>query len=227
MSVERGLKDVDTAGHAHSLRAALWALLAGSIFGMLGVTKFGVVGLVVGWLVGGSLIYIISKLLAARVANAAASIYMSSGSSTPAQREYSLGDALVAQGKLSAAVREFERCVAAYPSDPEPRLRLARLHRDRLQQPETAADWFKQVVRMPTIAAATEAMAARELIELYTHRLRDPTRALPELARLAQRQPQTAAGGWARTELAELKRSLHSERGRPRGSPDGAPHDNP
>jgi hypothetical protein len=207
-----------------SLRAALWAILAGSIFGMLGVVRYGAIGLIVGWLMGGAIIYLVSRTLATRVANAAASLYMSSGASTPAWREYSLGDALAAQGKLSAAVQEFERCAAAYPTDPEPRLRLARLHRDRLHQPEVASHWFKQVLNMPGIAPATDIMAARELIELYTHRLRDPARALPELARLVQRHPTSPVAMWARNELAELKTALQAKPDSTIDPPTDGPH---
>ena len=136
---------------------------------------------------------------------------MASGTSTPGPRQYSQGDALAVQGKLPAAIKEYEQNVADFPTDPEPRIRLARLYRDRLQQHEDAVHHFKQVLLLPKLPQTTHAAVARELVELLTVRMHSPNRALPILARLAAQQPDTATGKWAIAELMELKSHMSNE----------------
>ncbi len=58
-----------------------------------------------------------------------------------------------------------------------------------------------------------ERQVGRELVELYRHRLGEPMRVAPELARLAEGFPDTPEGRSAREELAELKRALARARG--------------
>jgi tetratricopeptide (TPR) repeat protein len=205
------LRDVDSAGRTQNLQAALWSIIGGIIVGGLAGIRFGLLGFVVGWLAGGFFIWLITVLIADRAAAAVGSVYMASGSSTPGPRQYSQGDALAAQGKLPAAVKEYEQNIADYPTDPEPRIRLARLYRDRLQQYEDAAHHFKQVLQLTKLPETTQGAVARELVELLTHRMHAPNRALPILARLAAQQPDSAAGKWAKSELAELKTQMPTE----------------
>jgi tetratricopeptide (TPR) repeat protein len=200
------LRDVDSVGRLQNLQAALWSLVGGVLGGAFGAWQFGLLGFIIGAIAGTLIIYFAAVGLADKAGSAAASIYMTSGSSTPGPQQYSQGDALVEQGKLQAAIREYEQNIAQFHKDPEPRIRLARLYRDRLQQYEEAAQYFKQVVDMPELPAATRGAIARELVELFTGRMKAPTRALSILARLAEQQPNTTAGQWARAELASLKR---------------------
>ena len=194
-----------------NLQAAIWSIIGGVIVGGLAGIRFGLLGFVVGWLAGGFFIWLITVFIADRAGAAVGSVYMASGSSTPGPRQYSQGDALAAQGKLPAAVREYEQNIAEFPTDPEPRIRLARLYRDRLQQHEDAAQYFKQVLQLPKLPETTHGAVARELVELLTHRMHAPTRALPILARLAAQHPNTAAGKWAKSELTELKSHMSAE----------------
>ena len=210
---ERPLKDVDSAASAQRFRAAGWAVLACPVFGFVGLIRYGFFGLVVGCVIGFALVYFGTVMLADRAGKTGAALYFGSGSSTPSKREYSLGAALVMQEKYSDAVAEYERNAAVYPDDPEPRLRLARLYRDRLNQPEQAAHWFKQALSLRTIDAGSEALAARELVELCNNKLKQPERAIPVLARITELQPTTATGTWARAQLEELKRALRERNG--------------
>jgi tetratricopeptide (TPR) repeat protein len=183
------------------------------MIGVLGATRFGNAGFVLGWVLGAALFYGASTRLSERVANAAAAMYLSSGSSTPARREYSLGDALAAQGRFQEALAEYDRCAAAFPDDPEPSVRMARLLRDHLRQPGQAAHLFRRALEIPALPPASEWALARELTELCTHRLGDPAPALPVLARLAHARNGTAAADWARAELQRLKQELRERNG--------------
>ena len=170
----------------------------------------GLLGFIGGFFVGWFVVWLIAVGLADRAGAAISSVYMASGSSTPGPRQYSQGDALAVQGKLPAAIKEYEQNIADFPTDPEPRIRLARLYRDRLQQYEDAAHQFKQVLQLPDLPSATNGAIARELVELLTRRMNAPNRALPILARLSAQQPDSAAGKWANTELTELKSHMQN-----------------
>jgi hypothetical protein len=204
---ERRLRDVDSAGRAQKIHAAVWALLGGTGFALLGGWKFGLTGFVLGWVIGFAVIFFLTILVADAFGRIGSRVYLP-GAGSPPHREYSLGDALAAQGRFDDAVREYESNAARYPEDPEPQLRLARLYRDRMAKPEQAADWFKHVLAVPTLDAGIERLAAAELVELFTHKLKQPQRALPILARLAEQRPSSATGVWARAELIEVKRQM-------------------
>ena len=51
--------------------------------------------------------------------------------------------------------------------------------------------------------------ATRELIEIYTHHMKQPAAAAPLLARLVDRHPHSPAAEWAKRELALLRAELH------------------
>src|SRR5690606_6078482 len=97
---------------------------------------------------------------------------------------------------------------AVYPEDVDPKVRLARLYRDALQQPEDAVVWFRRALGTPALEAGVEQGVLRELIEVYTHRLRRPREAAPWLARLAAQHAATPHGARAKRELAELKQTM-------------------
>lgn len=205
---QKPLKDVDSFEFSHRMRIALWSGVGAILFALGAGFKFGLPG-VIGGAIGGWLIMYYGVLrLTQGAADAGGSIYMGDGASTPKKREYAIGDALMMQGKLEEAVDEYERNAVVYPDDPEPRLRAARMCRDRMQQYERAAGWFKQILAMPDLDVGYEIQSYRELAELYTHRLKQPERALPILARLADRHPDTTAGKWARNQMADIKQTM-------------------
>ena len=203
------LRDVDTGDRVQNLRALTWSG-AGGVMGafLLGV-RGGLPGFILGFILGTALTYFGSTLLAKWLGSAGATVYMASGSSTPHKREYSLAESLAVRGQLEAAVQEYERCIAAWPEDFEPRLRLARLLRDRVQKPEDAAHWFRETLAVRDLEPQNEIAFMRELIELYTHRMRQPARALPVLAQLVARHPNSPAAAWARTEMTAIRSELH------------------
>lgn len=208
------LRDVDSAERAFQLKAYGWSMgfgVVGMLLGFVFGDRLGI-GALAAMVLGFVLFTFLAGFAATRLADAAArvarSIYLPSGASTPAARDYSLADALAIRGRFFDAADELQRCAALQPQDLEPKLRLARLYRDELQQPEDAVAWFKRALEVEAITAGSEQAVLRELIEVYTHRLRRPHAAMPWLARLAARHRGTPSGEWARRELAELKKEL-------------------
>lgn len=134
-------------------------------------------------------------------------LYFGSGRSTPYRHQHSMALALVAQGKYLAAIAEFERDIAEDRRTSAPYLHIARIHRDKLGQPEDAIAWFKRARTAGVLGPGEEMMVAREMYEIFTLRLKSPVRAVPELARIAETYPGTD-GDWARKELAELRRHV-------------------
>jgi hypothetical protein len=86
-------------------------------------------------------------------------------------------------------------------------LRLARLYRDRLGDPELAANWFRSA-RDTAIDPASELMALRELVDLFEKRLASPGRALPDLARYVELGTDATGAEWASRELARLRAAV-------------------
>lgn len=211
----RRLKDVDVGEAAYRLKTLLWSI-TGLIMGFL----MGVTATVYGrspilipictiavW----AFVYFGTRWLTDSAGRAGASVYFSGGGTVPAVRQYSLADSMIARARFDEAAAELQRAAEQYPDDPEPCLRLARLLRDQLGRHDDAVRWFRQAVTRTGCTAATEIAATRELIEIYTHRLQTPTRALPDLARLAARHPHTPAAEWARRQLQEIKHEMRQE----------------
>jgi tetratricopeptide (TPR) repeat protein len=210
------LRDTDTAETAFRVKALAWSmagLLLGFLLGVLIVLKTGapllrtvVLASLGVWAAG----FFGGLFISERAARAGASIYFTSGSKLPVLREFSLAESYVARGRIEDAVAEFERAAARYPDDPEPCLRLARLLRDRLGRHDDAITWFRAAATRAT-DAGTVIAARRELIEICTHRLRTPERALPDLARLAAEHPGTPVATWAERERRDIRRTLREQ----------------
>jgi hypothetical protein len=202
-------KDKDHFEIALRLRTLPYALVCAGLgfmaTVMLGVPIFQAILIALGAGVFG---FLLPLMLAEKAGAAGASIYHSSGTSTPPIREYSLADSLAARGMLSEAAEAYQLLSEDYPLDPEPRVRLARLLRDRMQRGEDAVMWFRSAIMIKDIDSTTEISLVRELSELYTHRLRTPEKALPWLSRLAEKYPQHASGIWARAEMAEIRQAM-------------------
>jgi hypothetical protein len=54
-------------------------------------------------------------------------------------------------------------------------------------------------------------LTRKELVELFTHRMKASERALPELARMAEELAGTPEGEWAATQLREIKARLRED----------------
>ncbi len=72
--------------------------------------------------------------------------------------------------------------------------------------------WFRRAQRDARPAAGEALRIHRELAEIFLYVLREPRRAAPDLARLAEGYSHTPDGQWAARELAELKAEMARER---------------
>lgn len=162
------------------------------------------VTVLVGWA-----ITFFGPLLILRGAGRAGSVlYTPSGRTTPRKREYSLAESYVARGEHQAAVDAFEEAVLEDPTDPRPYLRIARIYRDELADPEAAARWFKRALAEAETPAGVALLARKELVELYRVRMGESRRAAPILARIAEEAADTPDGAWAAAELARIKTEM-------------------
>jgi hypothetical protein len=73
---------------------------------------------------------------------------------------------------------------------------------------EKAAVWLRRALQETELRGRWEVVLVRDLTELYRHRIAEPSRAAPLLAKIAERYEGTADGDWAREELAEVKRLM-------------------
>ena len=67
---------------------------------------------------------------------------------------------------------------------------------------------LREARKVARLTSEEEILLFRRLIDLLRYRLGEPTKAAPELARLAELHPETEAGKWAREELTALKEEM-------------------
>ena len=209
-SAPSGRRDVDQFERTLRLKMVLWSIPGAVLGGAAGLVA---TGSLFGGMAGAVLAYLIIFGVVTGAGRAAGTLHNPSGRSTPHEREYSAAESLVVRGRYPEAVAAFEAHVAEFPDDPVPYLRLARIHRDHLDDQEAAVGWFKRALRDARAGPGQELLARRELIELYLNRSGEPQRAAPDLARLAEERPDTPEGQWAARELADLKERIRLDSG--------------
>lgn len=197
--------DSDLGDRAQRMRILPYCFIGLAFGGAIGAKLAGIPGLVVGMPAGFFFMYWTINSIVEGSGRAAASLYVPSGSSTPAVREYSLAQSLIMREQYEAAVAQLESDAADNADDPTPLVILARLARDRLHDNARAVAAFRRALRAATADTGLQHQLLRELVEICEHRLREPARALPDLARFADAHPTSAGGQWARAELKRLK----------------------
>lgn len=205
----RGLRDVDSFATALRVKTLAWSLIGGLPGAAIGA-RYGAP--IAGGLLGVGAMFAFTLVVAERAGRIGSTLYFSAGSAS-GRREYSLADSLIARGRIDDAIAELQKASTTWPDDPEPPLRLARLLRDQAARPTDAIAWFRTAVERSRNDAGAEIAALRELIEVHTHVLATPRAALPYLARLASRHPDSAAGAWARAEMGGIKQAMRDEEG--------------
>ena len=138
-------------------------------------------------------------------------LYMPSGSSTPKRREYSRAKALEIRGEYEESIRAYEVEILNAPEIGEPYLKVARLFRDELKDLDSAVRWFRRAQSEACLLPGEAIRTHREISEIFLHTLREPRRAAPDLARLAEAFPDTPDGQWAAKELAAIKDDMSRE----------------
>lgn len=210
-------RDVDAFERVMRFRALAWSLVGAFLGLLLGVFLVArgeagwiiAVTTVIGWLM--SFFGILAILEGS--GRAGATLYAPSGRSTPRKREYSLAESLVARGDARGAVAAFEDAIREDAGDPVPYLRIARLYRDRLDDPEESVRWFKCALAESEAPPGIQLLARKELVELLVRRLGQPRRAAPILARIAEEAAGTSEAEWAAGELARIKDAMREESG--------------
>jgi len=206
-------RETDTGEQAQRLLTLTWSGVAGVIGGLAGLLTASRNGwsmlpaILAGFIAGAAVVYVGVTVFTNALGGAAATLYAPAAPRTPARREYSRAESLVARARYDEASAAYRRHAEEHPEDPEPVLRLARLYRDRLHRYEDAAAHFSRARDIASEPGIRQ-LAARELIEVLARRTDKPARAIPELARLAEEQSGTPVGEWARVELARLKAEL-------------------
>jgi hypothetical protein len=129
-----------------------------------------------------------------------------SGNSTPYAKTYSAEQALAVKGDVAGALEAYQAAMALNPDDPEPRIQAAELH-FRGATPGKAVPLFVDARRLSGANRSRELYVTQRLIDLYLGPVKDPSRALVELRRLADRFPGTREAASARDLILKLKQS--------------------
>ncbi len=178
--------------------------------GVIGAVAFGYVGInpILGFAVGVAISYFTTMLLAESVASLVEKIHNPSGKSTPHRREYSRARAHQIRGEFEQAIAIWELYCTEYPEDPEPYIELARLYRNELGDFENAVHWFKKARNESDIESGRALLATQEIIEVYTQKMDQPKRAIPELVLLLEKWPGSPGVDVARQQLQDLRAQL-------------------
>jgi hypothetical protein len=208
------------AGGALALHAARYAIV---VFG-LALLMSSVLGSRILGLSGASLIVFtlvcaltLSALavfaglrLGAAAGRLAGRVYMG-GSSTPYEDQFSQEQALVMRRDYAAALALFEQRIAATPGDSRVRIAAADLYGTHGDNPGRAAELYREVQRIPSVAAGHDIYASNKLADLFLGPLSQPGRALVELRRIAELHAGTPAAEHARRAIANLKEEPGSD----------------
>jgi len=120
-------------------------------------------------------------------------------------REYSLAESYLVRGQVQSAITEFEGAILEDPTDPTPFFRLARLHRDDLDDPERSADWFRRALVESSPGPGLRQLLRSELIDVWEVRMGKPGRAIPMLTQIANQEADCDDRSWAIAELARIR----------------------
>jgi hypothetical protein len=132
------------------------------------------------------------------------------GWSGPRVPDYSHAEALEKRGDVDGAAELYKEAIWMNRRDPLAYLQLASL-RTRMGLYEEAINILRRALGVARFSSLGEALAVREIHEIFSTRLGDPGRAAPDLARYLERQPEGEHGEWARRELAYIKERIREE----------------
>ena len=206
------LDRIDADVKARWLQAAGWTVLVGAVLGLLAsMAPGGRIPLPAG-IFGGALLGLLAAFVVVAVTGGIGDtvglLFHPPSRRGGRPTDYSRARSLAARGDIAAAVAEYEAHIAAAPRVADAYLALARLLEEEKGDFEGAARALRRGRRDADLVEGQRILVGRRLVEIYTHRLGEPRRALPELARLAEGFQDRAEGERAARELAELRREL-------------------
>lgn len=125
----------------------------------------------------------------------------------PRPTDHSKADTFAARGDALGAIAILQASLAEYPDDPAAHIRIARIRRDSLKDPEGSLDAFRAARDISAPTASEQRITMREMLDV-AEAMGDPLRVAPDLARHRDAFAGTEEEEWAAAELAEVKRSL-------------------
>ena len=119
-----------------------------------------------------------------------------------------MAESLVVCGLYDEATAAYQEAIEDDPADWQPYLRMARMRRDRASDPEGAAVWFKRALTDVAMPSGHRLLELKEYVELCHVRLKEPGKAAPVLARIAELEVDTVEGEWAAEALGQIKEAM-------------------
>jgi predicted lipid-binding transport protein (Tim44 family) len=144
LTLGRSAPEQDAAESAFRAKRLAWSAPAGLMGGVLGGMRLGgLLGATMGAVAAVAAVYVISGVLSGWSARGARAVLLPSGRSTPSRHEFSQAEAAIMRRRYAEAAVLLEAASMDDPGNPEAYLRLARLHRDHLDDPWRAHAWFQ------------------------------------------------------------------------------------
>ena len=126
------------------------------------------------------------------------------GRAIPLPDQYSHADALVQRGEYDDAVGLYEEAIENNPREGAPYMRMARAftkHGDH----EGALASLRRGLMTARLNRDQDAFVVRQICEICSTKLGDPTQAVEDLRLLLERQPDGQHAEWASQELREIE----------------------
>ena len=138
------MSERDAAESAVRAKRLAWSAPAGLMGAVLGGMRLGGwLGTTMGAVAAVAAVYVVSGVLSEWSARGARAVLLPSGRSTPSRHGFSQAEAAIMRRRYADAAAQLEAASMEDPGDPEAYLRLARLHRDHLDDPRRAHAWFQ------------------------------------------------------------------------------------
>jgi hypothetical protein len=194
-------------------QALLPAGLSAVMFLVLGSQMLGLGGWrLLLFTLGGSLtlgaIAVTFALKLGKTAGAGATLVYMGGETTPYEEQFSEEQALVMQSRFQEALESFEHRMAMNPGEPRVRIAAADLYGTHGKNPTRAAEIYREVQRIPRLAAGHDIYVSNKLADLYLGPLKTPGKALVEFRKLESRYPGSHAAKNAVLAIKNLKSQI-------------------
>ena len=208
------------------LAVVLWeaAVVGGLVYLITGVFDAPVVP-AVGTALGVGAFYalVFEYLLCGSAAADIASLLQGTGGrATPIQDQYSHADALVQRGEYDEAVRLYEEAIENNPRQGTPYMRMARAFTKQGDHDAALAS-LRRGLLTARVNADQEAFLVRQIFEICSTKLGDPTLAVEDLRLFRERQPDGQHAEWASQELREIEEGSVPGSGGGAGYPEALP----